>query len=234
MATKKVRNPFNQSLTSWKSKIFGIKLNDLIATAQSRLDAYTKNPTPFSAYGKDVRTDWEKAYDLIEGWFFEDLMVEIINLKIKPLNYTAQIIGCDADRVIQIQDSAVSAEPDIGIFNANGELVKTLELKTAHQWFNELHIKDSNIENLKKHPLTSLVFWSLESNEICILELSEFINRPTVPNPHWNNKPCYKFTKNEMKSKMLGKPHQYNWGDLILRSSQSLGQEVRELGLKKL
>ncbi len=232
MAHSKKRLPFIQHFSGWKSKVMGIKFNHLIESASKRLADYEQNPVKFSAYGKDVRTDWEKAYDLIEGWFFEELLIEIINTKLKNTDFQAKIMGCDGDRVIQISDKDISSDPDIGIFHLpSNQLVKSFELKTAHQWFKELHIKESNIKNLSGQTNCSIIFWALETNEFALLELSDFTNRPLVQNSAWKNKNCYSFSKSELQTKLKGKPHLFNW---LIFTAQNFGQEMGESFLKKL
>lgn len=231
---KRQRLDFAVSLSPWKSKLLSIKVSPLIQKAVERMKHYDDNPNEFSAYGKDVRSDRDKAYDLVEGWFFEDCLIEILNVKLKSLNYTARPMGCDADRVIKISDQAIDSEPDIGIFDAQENLIQAIELKTAHKWFDNLHIKSNNLEALKKHPQTMLIFWFLESNEIVCLSLADFNNRALVPNPAWNNKECYLFSKNEMKAKSLGILSSLDWSGIITRfKSQSLREQMGMSQLQK-
>ena len=231
---RRSRIEFSQSLSPWKSKILSIRVAPLITKAVDRMKYYDDNPNEFSAYGKDVRSDRDKAYDLIEGWFFEECLIEVLNTKLKPLNYSAKPMGCDADRVIKISDQAIDSEPDIGIFDEKGNLVQAIELKTAHKWFDHLHIKSNNLEALKKHPNTMLLFWFLESNEIALLSLNDFENRPLVQNPAWNNKECYMFTKGEMKYKSLGILSSLDWSGILARfKSQGLREQMGMSQLKQ-
>lgn len=227
MSNSRSRQDFNIALSPWKSKILAIRVAPLIQKAVERMAQYDANPSQFSAYGKDVRSDRDKAYDLVEGWFFEDCLIEILNTKLKALSYVAKPMGCDADRVIKISDQAIDSEPDIGIFDTEGNLIQSIELKTAHKWFDNLHIKSNNLEALKTHPNTMLLFWFLESNEMSLLSLNDFTNRPLVPNPAWNNKECYLFTKYEMKSKVLGVLAALDWAGIISRfKAQTLREQV--------
>lgn len=68
-------------------------------------------------YFKDVRTDDEYLYDILDGWLMEDIICEAWlrpQLLSRDPDATVELMGADSDRIIQKYDpKQITTEPDI-------------------------------------------------------------------------------------------------------------------------
>lgn len=147
-------------------------------------------------YFKDIRTDDEYIYDIIDGWLIEDIICDawFRNRILKSLpNAEIKIMGTNRDRIIQTYDSSkISTKPDF-IFSNGLEDIR-IELQMARK---ELpygyDMKETKVQRAINE--NNLFLWIIiPSNSFFIIDPNKDLKGIIPkPNPYWGNKLVYHF-----------------------------------------
>ena len=206
---KRLRINFKEKLSSWIKKLPEVQVELEISKAEKRLMDFERDPFVFTGYGKDLRTDWEKAYDLIESWFFEEIFYQTIKSSLDKNGLKITHNGCDSERVLYLPDEKIRADSDFLIFK-DDKLIKRLELKTLSWMFKQVSIKKGNAQELKKKN-ASIVVWDLNKNEIYNLKSEDFKGKKIETQKTWGGKECYIFTNKELIKMKKGDLNSLEW-----------------------
>jgi hypothetical protein len=145
-------------------------------------------------YFKDIRTDEEYIYDIIDGWLMEDIICDAwLRPRLIEINSNIEIkvMGTNRDRVIQKYNPySITTNPDL-IFTLNGSETK-IELQMARRILNNGYdMKEAKVNRAIENG-TYFLWILIPTNEYFIINTKkEIINITPAPNPSWGGKSVY-------------------------------------------
>ena len=145
-------------------------------------------------YFKDIRTDEEYIYDIIDGWLMEDIICDAwLRPRLIEINSNIEIkvMGTNRDRVIQKYNPySITTNPDL-IFTLNGSETK-IELQMARRILNNGYdMKEAKVNRAIENG-TYFLWILIPTNEYFIINTKkEIINITPAPNPLWGGKSVY-------------------------------------------
>lgn len=188
-AVKQLAKTLNVSgvINSYPKETFNGRLNYQIAKEAATLNFTPETIKILSEVGnisftKDARTAAAYAYDLIIGWFVEDIIIAYLENQ----GFTVIKIGADADRRF-LKQGSIKSDLDIEIFNPKtGEKERfDIYFDSNGYWakYDKIDIRESKWNTLVKNNAAMIC---LSNEGIAIIDINT--EHTIAPNPLWGNK----------------------------------------------
>lgn len=194
------------------------ELNDIIKkyTKQfaDELDLLKTKKLELSRYYKDIRTDGEYLYDLIDGWLIEDIIRDAwLYPRVKKINCEIEIIhtGSDKDRVVQKSDpTKISTFPDF-ILKINAKKETRIEFQMARAERNSEGYDIKKTKFIRATKENNLFLWVIiPINKYFIVSPLDLKEIKPIRNDKWGGKLVY-----NISSAMVDKIGIYEMGEDI-------------------